>query len=415
MKKKDILVIIETHVQFDVLEPLLKHIKNNTKYSLDIMVLSGDRFGKDLIGAFNAAAEHAIKHGFTVKCRTYPKDDYQLCLAPYIHGEYRKEIKAKYFIRYIYSLLSTNKAIFYINHLINNGYLADASILMASSIDAKCQSVFSPTFSVPDMRYTDFRKEPQHKDKPTILFAPTYNDVGFATRILDVIDDIKKKYHIIMHGHHLSIHRSKEEGLLHKLYKNADAVYDIEQYTFKTPLEKADIVLTDNASVIGDAIYNGVPVALFSKDPNEFHYRDVRTIQYDLVKSKDILWTNNSEEIQSIVKKTLSSNTIKNKQKKLREVLYPHRHGDPIERWMEILRMYLDDNLPYEYTMIKKYWIERIDDLAQGNQDKQAAIDRLNIQLEEKEIEIASFFSIKRSARLLLENIKRRLRKGRDK
>jgi len=296
------------------------------------------------------------------------------------------------------------------DYLINNGYLADANILMASDIDVQYQSVFAPSFAVPDFRYVDFHKKLRRKDsKPTILFAPTYNDINFAARFLDVIDELKNGYRIIMHGHHLSAHQDGERNSLQKLHQSVDRVYSAEQYAFKIPLESADIVLTDNSSLIGDAIYNKVPVALFSKDPNEFCYRDISTIQYELVKRRDVLWTNDPNKIHTIVEKTLSDKMIVERQRKLQKELYPYKYYDPIKLWMEILNPYLENELSHEYDMTKKYWVDRINGLMQCDRNNQNVVDDLVALLAAKDSEIASHLGIKRSTRLLLGNIKRRI------
>lgn len=409
--EKKIFVYIETEVQFDSIAPLLAHLRDKRKAPFDIVVPADEGGVNEEI--FDEAAKLIRKHGFSVNrqvTETLKSSEYQILLSPYIYHWQYYEIKAKYFIQYTYGSYYFNKPNWNINRLLTEEYLADAVLSHAAGTQAAVD-VVSKSYITPELRLSNFsRRIKDPSEKPTILFVPTYNDMDFATRLLEVIDELKEEYHILLRGHHRVVHVDENKGKVAKLYDKADKVYDISEHTIKTPLEEADIVVSDNSSAFLEAISVGIPVALFSRDPNVFKYREINSVQYNLVQRGDILWTDDPQELPSIINKTLSKSMIE-KQRKMSLGLFPDRFPDPIGRYMEVLDIYLNDKLPPEYRLVKKYWIERIDGLVSDNDAMQSRVQELESELAARYIEMRSYLGIKRSVRLLVGNIKRKILK----
>ena len=156
----------------------------------------------------------------------------------------------------------------------------------------------------------------------------------------------------------------------------------MKKYSLIPPLQEADIVLTDNSAVMFDAMYCGVPVVLFSKDPNSFQYREINTVQSNFIKNKDVLWTDNSKELPKIVDKTLTA-TMKDKQIQLQKTLFPGSRAKPVEQWMDILNVYLNEELSEDYHLTKKYWNEKVLNQTIMCEDAGPVIKHLEYQLNE--------------------------------
>lgn len=409
-KLKRMLIYIETDVQFASLEPLLAHFRN-IRMLFDIVVPTDENGVNEEI--YDATAESIKKKGFVPERGVTGKvknKKYQILLSPYIYRWQRDEIRAKYFIQYSYAPYYFNKPSWSINRLLTEEYLADAVLSHAVGTQAAID-VVSKSYITPELRLVNFKKKVKNSgDKPTILFAPTYDDLEFASRILEVIDKLKESYKVVFHGHHRAIHVSGNKKNTKNIQDKMDYVYDSHEYTIKTPLEESDIVISDDSSVFLEAISVGVPVVLFSKDSNAFKYRDINAIQYNLVQRGDVLWTNEPMELPMIIDETLSKSLL-DRQKNLSSELFPKEFTDPIGRYMEIINIYLEDKLPSEYYFMKKYWIEKIEGLIDSDRSKDLIIIEKDSEINRLNSELSSHFGIKRSARLLIGNVKRKILK----
>jgi hypothetical protein len=392
---KRIFVYIETQVQFDSIEPLLAHFQNS-KIPFDIVVRSSDEEDKEI---FVQTAKYIKKKGFSIHSRANQKisrTKYQIVLSPYMHLWLRQDINAKYYLQYSYTSYYFHKPSWNVGRLLEGEYLADAILTHAVGTQ-DAVDVVSRAHITPELRFIDFHKKVRSGEageKPTILFMPTYNEMDFAVRFLEAVDTLKENYQVALRGHHRALYLDENKGLTAKLHDAADIVFDPDHYTVKDALEHADLVISDNSSAFLEAINLAIPVVLFSQDPNVFKYRDIDSIQHHLIQNGTVLWTSEPRELPKIIAKTLSRTMIE-KQEKLTQELFPDEFADPVGRYMEVLNIYLNDELPEEYYCMKKYWLEKIEGLISEN-------DQLNAEL-------ASHMGIKRSARLLAGNIKRRI------
>ena len=410
--KKDILFFIETEVQFYSLAPLLRHLHEKTKIAFDIIVptdIDSENSNKEI---YDEAARLIKNDGYKVTRdfddERIKKTEYKILISTYMYEDLYNKIKAKYRLQFAYSGHLFTKVNYILDRYINYDYVFDA-VLLHPAYTQPIVDIFSKSYVVPNLKLTGFSKRKTSiSKKPILLFAPTYNEMDFAVKFLKCIDEIKKDYYVIMHGHHRALHFGANKDYILQLYAKADKVYDIRNCSIKEPLEEADVLVSDNSSVLFDAIDVNIPVAIFSRNPNEFHYREINTIQYDLIQSGKILWTNDPRKLPEIIDKTLREDMVK-KQGELKNKAFAGESVDPIEQWMEVVKIYLEDKLPYEYALTKKYWVERIMGLSDGISSQQVQIHNLENQLVAANTEIASFLSIKRSAKRTVGNIKRRI------
>lgn len=404
MAKRDIAFYIETEVQYYSLRPLLLYLRENTKILFDIIVpeLVGFELGA------GAAVKLIKKDSFAVARTTNHK--YKVLLASYIYKNPPVVINARYKIMYAYGHNETMKADFLFNYLMNEGYLADAFMTYNSRMESVFD-IFTKTYVVPNLKLTNFTKKKRTNKKPVVLFAPTYNDIVFAGGIADVAEDIKNNFRIIVMAHHRNNHISDNKKYFDRIAGLADEIYD-SSFPMKTVLEKADVVLTDSSSLMFDSLSVGLPVGIFSGDPNKYHFRKIDTIQSKLIKDGIFPYTNDPTQIVEVLNQALSKAVV-DKQERLKNEMFQN-FKNPIGKWVEIINVYLREELPAEYSYAKEYWVDKINGLAQNgeeNQELTVAIDELKASVAERDIEIASFLGVKRSARLLVGNIKRRIKR----
>lgn len=396
-RKRDIFFHIETEAQFDSVKPLLVHLRDNTKINFDIVVPSASS-EQTIVNeeVYEGGARALLKSGFSITRSVdgvvLPNDildtKYKVLLSAYMYDSHYQNVNAKYRIMFPYASYYFNKPYWTVKQFINQDYLADA--LLSHAVGTKpVTDIFTKTYLVPSLKLMSFQKKSTQSKKPVLFFAPTYEEIDFAASFLNSIEEIKKKYTVIMRGHHRVSHVKNNKDISEKLYRNADKIYDVTEYSIVKPLEEADVVVSDNSAVIFDAIYCGVPVALFSQNPNSFHYMGINTSQSELVKNNDILWTSDPQQIHNVIDETLTAKMLK-KQVKMHDRLFPEKPTDPVGQWMKVLSVYLGDDLPYEYSLAKQYWIENIQSQQENNQKMHAEIENLNLRLQHSDARLSN-------------------------
>lgn len=391
-RKRDILFNIETEAQFDSVMPLLVHLRDKTNITFDIVVPSAASDATMPIkNVYESSAKAVLNHGFrivrSIDGVVLPdhiiNTRYQVFLSAYIYQWHYESLNVKYRIMFPYASYYFNKPHWTIKQFIDQDYYADA--LLSHAVGTKdITDIFTKTYLVSSLKLMDFRRKIMNREKPVLFFAPTYDEIDFAVNFLKNIDTIKERYTVIMRGHHRVSRVSENQDVAASLHQAADKIYDAGSYSIVTPLEEADIVISDNSAVIFDAIYCGVPVALYSQDPNSFSFKEINTHQFELVKKGDILWTSNPGEIVDIADRTLTP-VMRRRQEVMQDILFPEKTNNPIEQWMKVLYIYLDDNIPYEYSLVKQYWIDKINNPLKENQVMRTDIESLSQQIRDRD------------------------------
>ena len=365
-RRRDVLFFVENEVQFESLFPLLADIKDNKLMSFDILVPSGGLSGSlSLKDIYDGGAAIIQRHGFDViRCvdgiiapELVKNTKYQVLLSAYMYDWHYQNLDVKYRIMFPYASYYFNKPNWTIKQFIEQDYLADA--LISHAVGTKpVTDIFTKTYVVPSLKLMNYKPKKKSSKKPVLFFAPSYNEVDFIKKFLDEIDNIKEKYKVIVRGHHRAVHSSDDNGVLARLYERADKSYDMREFSIVDAFEVADVVVSDNSAVIFDAIYCNVPVALFCKNPDSSAYREIHTAQAKLVSSDDILWTDDASKLTKIIDATLDK-TMLDRQSKVSQELFPIDNKNPVQQWVDVLNVYIGDELPAEYYFAKKYWIER--------------------------------------------------------
>lgn len=392
-RNTDILFHIETAAQFESIEPLLTHIRDNAKLTFDVLVPTAEAgvpgSNREI---YESAAGLIASHGFNVSRGidevVAPKEiqgtTYKLLLSAYIYEWHYKNLQAKYKIMFPYASYYFNKPNWTIEQFIQRDYMADALLSHASGT-REVTDIFTKTFIVPSLKLMQYERKQTSGGKPVVFFAPTYNETSFALKFIEQINEIKKSYVVAMRAHHRTTKVKADEDISEKIYTYADTIYDAQDTSLATALGEADVVVSDNSAVIFDAIYCGVPVTLFSEDSNSFRYRDINTEQSKLVRSGEILWTDNPKKLVENIGKTLETQMLE-KQDRLRTSLFPQDGTNPVEQWMSVLSLYLEDKIPEDYLHAKKYWVEAM----HGHSDMR---DFNAAEIEKKQAEISSLQS----------------------
>lgn len=366
MKDKNILFYIETIVQLDSIRPLLNYLRESKKYSFDILVpkSSSKETSHDKV-VFNETAKKLTDESFDVLrtidgpvvSKKIQKTHYNILFTAYVSPWQYENLSVNYRIMFPYASYYFNKPHWTVKQFIEQDFLADALLSHAEGTRS-VTDIFTKTYIVPFLKLMDFKKKKSIGKKPVVFFAPTHNEAEFANKLLETIDDLKKDYRVVMRGHHKQSQEATGKDIFHDLYSKVDKVYEVGSTLLIDALQEADLVLSDNSGVIYDAIYCGIPVALFSCGVNAFHLNDINTEQYKLVESGDVLWTNNPKKITDIVKKTLSKKIL-SRQEILSRKMFPQSRKNPIQQWVNVLDEYLNRPIT-DADLSKEYWSRSI-------------------------------------------------------
>lgn len=152
--------------------------------------------------------------------------------------------------------------------------LADMN-LMYGNYSSEKVSHYSPAYPVGNPKFDNwelYKKYALNKsklykelnlnlDKKTILYMPTWGDLGSFDELLDEISDLQSEYNIILKMHHNNdakspewIKSAKEASLKH--------IYDGSADQLKL-ISASDLIISDFSGAIFDGLYAGKPILLF--------------------------------------------------------------------------------------------------------------------------------------------------------
>ncbi len=369
-----IAVVIHNYIQcLNVLPGIEELIKQG--YHVDIYgLLTMDDTGfQDL---FNDVIKQLRKKGYHVYNET--KDiNYKILLEPY---ESSLVINAKYRIRYRYSQITAKPNKVYLPLL----YMRYDCILCSGKYAARLLNNYTNTEIVGDLKYINFKKKDYKKGKKVLLYLPTYGKESSIELIVDELKRLREEYYVIAKIHHGTCFLKNEIGRIDEVAKNVDESYDLHK-ELKDLLEISDVVLTDNSASVFDAIYNNVPVAVFTNDINQNKLGDFNTIQYELNKEGILPYTNDPKKISTILKEALSDNVVK-KQNEWNKNNFEHSK-DPLKDFVRIIEKYLKDDIDIQSFHLRRQLHEDFLELYNNNgklkQQLESEIEKHNKEVEE--------------------------------
>lgn len=154
--------------------------------------------------------------------------------------------------------------------------LADMN-LMYGAYSAASVAHFSPSYAIGNLKFADWnvslgssaKKKAAGRlglppGRPTILYMPTYNELGSLMQLLGPLSQLQQDYNILIKAHHNQESngdrswrsKAKEAGFLH-LFGASDDQQEL--------LDAADVVISDFSGAIFDALYAQVPVVLYQE------------------------------------------------------------------------------------------------------------------------------------------------------
>lgn len=287
-----------------------------------------------------------------------PDYEYKILLEPYPFVD----IKHKYRIKYHYSLLSAKPSVVYLP----DNYIVYDAILCTSEFDASYLSAYAKTHIVGNLKDLNFKRK-KHDGKPNLLYLPTYGKGSSIDNFPDNLGELKDKYNIIVKIHHGTKFLKNEKQRIQKIKECCNELYDSDKPLYEL-MEIADVVLTDMSGSLYDALYLGIPVAIFTEDINIYKIGDFNTIQHQLAKEKIVPYTNDPNKIESIINEAVSSKQhdiqLKWSKKYLKSV------ESPVDNFVNTILNYLNDQVDDRYIELHKV-------LKNSYFDKINEIDRL--------------------------------------
>ena len=389
---RNIAVVIENLIQFQSIKNGIDALKKN-QINVDIYVpTSNDKNGfKDI---FNDAFNKLQKMGYAPKREKNPDVNYKILLEPY-PMDYYFNFKYVYRIKYKYGPLSVKP-----NPVYKPEWnLCYDGIFCFGNYEAELLNIYSQTHIIDNLKYINFKKIKSNKEKPVVLYLPTYGDVSSIDYIINSIDELKEKYTFITKLHHGTSFLKDEKNRVNILKKISDECYD-QNTELVELLKNIDVVLSDNSGSIFEAIYAQVPVAIFSNDINSNKLGDFNTTQFELVNQGFIPFTNKPNDIKKILKEALSLEYI-NKQKELRKLLFSIS-DKPEERFITIIKKYLNDDVNNRNKQLHDFF-------KNDYFHKEKTCKLMKDEIEKNRIQIKELESILESKNITLKNLKNEL------
>ena len=396
MLKKKIAVRIQSEVQFFSLEPVICKLKS----IYEVVDVVYDDFKDDASGYREMAVgvKRLIKKaGYEVLPLTAVKEKiYDVYLTPYIDGI----VKAKCYLKFEYGTLNIKPNLTYIPSVMERFH----GFLCQNTITNELLKVYGATFPVDNLRFYQRKKVVGESKKKIVLFAPTYNDQDDVSELVSILKTLKKKYYVLVKGHHGTDYLKENSEKRHVLEELADEYYGSETCLSDLIL-KADVCLFGNSSAIGEALFAKVPCAIFAKDLDCFKMGKVHTTQYQFVKKGYIPYTDKAEKVNEIIDQALTSKNIKI-QEDLADEIFPQEYRTGVDGYIKVIKYFASDALAKDYVMLHDAVMsERKRELTEGAE--------LANRLREENERLAAI--IDEQEAILKDNEKKKLYKFADK
>jgi len=340
MKKRDVIVVIQNYIQYVNVKSVIDELIN-LNYKIDIYCpKTDDKTGlQDMFDDINSFLK---KQNYNV-IENYMNFKYKVLLEPYPYINPNVDYK----IIYRYSNLCAKPNIVYLPER----FLLYDAILCSGEYDSNYLSVFSKTYKTGNIKYENFKKRKNLKDKKTLLYLPTYGDCSSIEGVATKLSKLRKKYHVIAKIHHGTNFLKDEKDRIKILKSNVDEFYDSYK-DLNELLSITDVVLTDNSGSIFDALYTNIPVAVFCDDINKNKIGNFDTIQFELYKKGILPYTNDANKILNIVE-TAQTNEIRELQNQWskKNFYYPK---DLKKDFVDVVINYINDNIDKRYYEFHK-------------------------------------------------------------
>jgi len=279
-----------------------------------------------------------VKHGYSPVREIDESIRYKILLEPHLSEKYYlpEKINHEFRIKYMYYLIQAkpkNTCTFAKN-------IEYDAILCHTKREAEMLSAYTKTFLISPMRYKGFKKDLNRpSEKQTLLYAPTFGNIGSIDSIEEAVSTLKKEYYVVVKAHHMT--QTRETERFEILKSIADEYYS-QAVDLAELLQSADVMLSDNSAAIFDAIYAEVPVAIYNRSEdllNDMHLGRIDTYQYQLVKRGVIPYTNSIDKIGDVLKEA-----VKCREKQSDEKADFLTEEDMTKAFVETIKHFLDED-----------------------------------------------------------------------
>lgn len=137
-----------------------------------------------------------------------------------------------------------------------------------------------------------FTKYPKLKDKPVILYVPTFrkDETRFEKAYENMVKCLDYRYHLVVKLHPLS-----------KVRMDKEKVFVCEEFSSFDMLFVADYVVSDYSCIIYEAAILNLPIHFYNFDLDE--YEGIRGLNIDYYKDLPGMISGNFEDIMSAIRK----------------------------------------------------------------------------------------------------------------
>lgn len=258
---KEVAVMVSNPVQFYSVKPLLEAMDHELlKYDLILPDWNAPEFRKEGWAAMENDLEELLDQLGFPYLKAPAHDEYKVSMSSYpLSGDVKSIFKVSYNYGYV------PKPYFHAAPRIKLYY---DYILCYGKIDEEFFSVYAKTCIVGEPKLLGYKRKEFTREKPKVLYLPTYGDLSSVRDAVPVLKNLSDKYEICAKAHHGTSFLTSEKDNLNVLLQTFSKIYNS-----KTPLydllAETDVVLSDNSGAIYDALAAGIPVARFATSEPE--------------------------------------------------------------------------------------------------------------------------------------------------
>ena len=379
---KNIAITIQNLVQFYSIEKGIEILKKNN-LNVDIYVPTTTIEGfKDM---YDYTYNFLKQKGYE-PLRKVKNKKYRIVLeADYMEDYFNFD--TDYLLKYKYGVSVKPKLSFTAYHnIIFDG------ILCYCTYEKEMLGLYTKTWNVGNLKFIDYKKNNKFLfNKKRILYLPTYDNVEEIEKILLIVKKLKKQYSFSIKLHHGTSFLRNEESIKEKIYNIFDKVYEHDTNLVEL-LKETDVVITDISGAIFEAIYGDTPVGIISKNCEKFKYNNIEPLQQKYINSNKIPYTDNFEDLKTIIKKCLKTETL-NKQLEIKKELFPLANNELETNFMGIINFYLKNDINIEKKLLRNNFIKEYYEYANNYENLKLENKFLNESLIDKDKQIEYYKS----------------------
>lgn len=404
LKTNKILIAISNPTSFYAIKNDIDELQNNN--SVDLVIINS--YGIEVVKVMESILSD---HGFRAQTLDTVRDrSYKVLLEPF---PITTNINTEFRIRYEYGVTPA-----YVKpnpvYSLEWNLLYDA-VLCYSHIAADVLSACTRPYIVKPLQFSNFKRNRKSPTKTNLLILLTWGDVSVTQKLESIKKRLGKNYYFIIKAHHGIEYLPKYRHSIEILKSVADEYYDASA-NINELFSLADVVITDNSSAVFTAIYLGIPAAIYTEANSDYHnLNGIKAAHFSLlIEPKRIPFTNKINEISKIIEAARVNIVNQNKLKEelftstkmtLADVVSVYQNLDRkqepyyIIRDMILEKIKLGEELLLDQNILIKNLEKTIKDLEKRNTD-----------ITEQ---IKSFHGVKRSMRLVIDNLCRYIRQQR--